>query len=148
MEYLNHAWSVLLEVFASGVLWKVVLFAVIFLVLRGAYRIQHQRDVDVDFFDLIRDFNLPNHPVSLVKTFFAVGSALTSVIYVLACTRPAATIGDIITFTLAYGSLWTGAQIGNKLAERPAVPSTVVLPTPPVTINNQPTDGSGTKEGR
>lgn len=139
METLGHAWGVLTDVFNSGVLWKVVVFVVIVVVLRGAYRIQQSRENDVDFFDLIRDFNLPGKPVSLVKTFYAAGAALTSVIYVLACTRPNATINDIMTFTIAYGSLWTGSQIGNKLAERPATPN-VVLPTPPspVTINNQP----------
>lgn len=149
IETLAHAWQVLLDVFDSGVLWKVILFLVIVSVLRGAYRIQKAQDNDVDFFDLIRDFSSPmpdgmkRRPISGVKTFYAVGATITTVVYALACTRPGATITDINIFTITYGALWTASQFGNKLAERPAVTQPVIVPPQPspVTINNQQQDG-------
>lgn len=136
MDSLAHAWAVLLEAINSGFLWKITLFVVIIMVARTAYRIQRAQENDVDFFDLIRDFSSPlpsgmgRRPISGVKTFYTIGATVTTIVYVLACTRPNATITDINIFTITYGALWTGSQFGNKLAERPASPTVNINPPP------------------
>ena len=115
-------------IFNSNLLWRSILIVVVLMMIRGAFKIQKQRDNNFDLLDFIRDFK--TNRASRVGFFYMLSAVSTTAVYLYACTRPGVTVSEINIFTITYGGLGIASQGWNKQIERPPDPPPVILPSP------------------